>query len=322
MAIEAEQRYYLKLKAAHYYYEKDMTQAEIAAMLNISRITLGRLLREAKEEGMVKIEIMDHRNIRHCLDAEEELRSRFGLLDAKVVDCLFESDADTVNRQIALRAARYVEQLLQNGMRIAIGWGRTLEIMTQNLHKDKSITGLELVTLLGGASTVFSMIQPNILAQTFLEKYQGCGYILNAPYICQTEALCKSMKAEPGIADALRRSLDADITLIGIGEKPVVSERYRAYYNYDAGTIRMLQESGAVGDICAHFFDAEGKLCKTAVCRRVISIDPTDLKQHKKVIMIGGGENKHEGVLGALRGGYPHVLITDYTTARAVLDKM
>ena len=68
MSIGAEQRYYMKLKAVYYYYEKDYTQTEIAQMLNVSRITLSKLLKEAREEGMVKIEIVDYRNVRQLLE--------------------------------------------------------------------------------------------------------------------------------------------------------------------------------------------------------------------------------------------------------------
>ncbi|MBQ8918290.1 MAG: helix-turn-helix domain-containing protein, partial [Oscillospiraceae bacterium] len=88
MPIGAEQRYYLKLKAVYYYYEKDYTQTEIAQMLNVSRITLGKLLKEAREEGMVKIDIVDQRNVKKLLELEARLRDRFGLADVKVVDCV------------------------------------------------------------------------------------------------------------------------------------------------------------------------------------------------------------------------------------------
>lgn len=320
MALEAEQRYYMKLKAAYCYYEQDMTQAEIAQMLHISRLTLGRLLNEAREEGIVKIEIIDRRNMRHCLEAEADLRARYGLRDVKIVECM-DNDAAAVNRQIGLAAARYVAQILKSGQRIGIGWGRTLEQMAFNLHKNKHIRDLEIITLLGGASTVTSMIQPNNLVQTMLDKFGGIAHIINAPYICQTEALCNTMKEEPGIRNALELSRAADITLIGVGEKPSADGSSQDYYSLGRETVEMLLAHGAVGDICAHFFDKDGVLCDTSVCRRVVSIDPLELKSHKLVIMMGGGANKREALLGALRGGYPDVLITDYQTAKAVLEE-
>lgn len=319
MAIEVNQRYYMKLKAAYYYYERGMTQVEISELLHVSRLTLGRLLREAREEGIVNIQIVDHRGVRHCLEAEADLRDRFGLRDAKVVECIRVEDGESLNRQIGIAAAKLVEELLQSGMRIGIGWGRTLEQMTKSLHPNPKIRNLEVVTLLGGASTVTTMIQPNNLVQLLLQKYDGKGYVINAPYICQTEGLCRAMKAEPGVGNALSRSLSADITLIGVGEKPSW-DHSKEYYQFEDAEISILQEHGAVGDICAHFFDQNGKLCDTSICRRVVSIDPQELKAHKLVVMMGGGVSKREAVLGALRGGYMDILVTDYDTACSVLE--
>lgn len=56
------------------------------------RVTLSRLLEEAKAEGMIKFEIVDVRGAMKTLQLEEKLRQRFGLQDIKLVDC---SGADT-----------------------------------------------------------------------------------------------------------------------------------------------------------------------------------------------------------------------------------
>jgi len=320
MPIGAEQRYYLKLKAVYYYYEKDYTQTEIAQMLNVSRITLGKLLKEAREEGMVKIDIVDQRNVKHLLEMESRLRERFDLTDVKVVDCV-ENDKSEITRKIAMAAARYVEHILRPNTKIGIAWGHTLEMMVDFLSENRSVSGLEVVTLLGGAGTADSMIQPNILAQRLIQKYGGVGYIINAPYLCQSEELCQAIKREPHIADALERSKHTDMTLIGIGECPDLSAGYDSNYRYSNEITRELLEKHAVGDICANFFDINGNPCVSSVSGKVVSIDLADLREHKKVIAAGGGPNKHDSVLGALRGGYVDVLITDKFTADAVLSK-
>ena len=85
MSISQEHRYYLKLKALYYLYEKGYTQTEIAKRLNISRVTLGRLLDEAKAEGMIKFEIVDIRGTMKILQLEERLRQKFGLQDIKSI---------------------------------------------------------------------------------------------------------------------------------------------------------------------------------------------------------------------------------------------
>ena len=115
MSISQEHRYYLKLKALYYLYEEGYTQTEIAKLLNISRVTLSRLLEEAKAEGMIKFEIVDVRGAMKTLQLEEKLRQRFGLQDIKLVDCSG-ADTDTLTRKIGSEAASYFEQLVHNNM--------------------------------------------------------------------------------------------------------------------------------------------------------------------------------------------------------------
>ena len=86
MPIREHDRYYLKLKALDYLYNKNYTQTEISKRLNVSRVTLAKLLDEAKAEGMIKIEIVDVRNMQWMLQMEEELKNRFRLKDVLLVD--------------------------------------------------------------------------------------------------------------------------------------------------------------------------------------------------------------------------------------------
>ena len=161
MSISQEHRYYLKLKALYYLYEKGYTQTEIAKRLNISRVTLGRLLDEAKAEGMIKFEIVDIRGTMKTLQLEERLRQRFGLQDIKLVDCP-NADIDSVTKRIASEAATYFEQLVHSNMTIGLTWGRTLSCMIENLPSDKSIKDLLVYTLVGGS--LHSILLTNMTA--------------------------------------------------------------------------------------------------------------------------------------------------------------
>ena len=105
MALSADQRYYLKRKALYYYYEKNCSNTDIAKMLGISRVTLNRLLAEAKEEGMVKIEIIDTRNISHILELEDRIKSRYDMKYVKIVDT-DNTDQDALISKLALEGAR------------------------------------------------------------------------------------------------------------------------------------------------------------------------------------------------------------------------
>ena len=204
MSFTEEQRYYLKLKALYSLYEEGLSKTEIAKDLRISRVTLGKLLEEAKAEGMIKYEIVDVRGQMKLIQAEREMRENFGLRDIRLVET-GQADEETAVKRIAAEGAAYVSQILRSNMRIGLTWGRTLSNMIQELKPDPQITDLTVYTLVGGASTS-SNFQPNLLAQQLINKYNGQAIVMTAPFMCQREELCTEIKKEPSIAHILRAS--------------------------------------------------------------------------------------------------------------------
>lgn len=318
MPIPPDQRYYMKLKALYYLYEKNYTQTDIAKLLNISRVTLGKLLDEAREEGMIKIEIVDVRGSMRILQLEETLKQRFRLQDIKLVDCQ-SPEPDSIMRRIASEAAVYFEHQLRDGMSLGLTWGRTLNSMVEHLPDNHTIHDLSVYTLVGGSSSSADF-QPNILAQKIIHKYSGSTRIITAPFMCQSAELCQAIKKEPPIANILNASLDLDLTMVGIGEAPVRDAGHLSDYPFDTNIINELADAGAAGDICGNFFDINGHLCDTSLRDRIVSIDIRDLHRHRKVIGVGGGPAKVKSVLGALNGHYLSVLITDVQTASQVIE--
>ena len=100
MSISNDERYEVMLKAAYLYYVDDRTQSEISALLNISRPTIIKLLNQAKEEGIVKIEVIDIRKTNRFIEMESSLRSLLKLDDVKIV----EAKEPTINEWILFRA--------------------------------------------------------------------------------------------------------------------------------------------------------------------------------------------------------------------------
>ena len=317
MSISADQRYYLKQKALFYFYEKGYSNTDIAKMLGISRVTLNRLMMEAKEEGMVRIEIIDTKNLKKLLNLEDAIKNRYNLKYVKLVD-VNSADLDTVTSRLAAEGARHLDRYIHGGMKIGIGWGNTLSAMVGFLTPNNTISDLEVYTLLGGACSEANF-QPNLLAQSLINLYGGSSYIINAPFVCHSYLLCSEIKKEPSIANILKATRSLDIAIVGIGREPNQEHLEKSYYHFPPDIIDEIIKAGAVGDICGNFFDENGNICKTSVADRVVSIDINDLKQCSNVIAIAGGPAKVRSIRGALNGGFIDVLITDLNTAAALL---
>lgn len=308
----------LMVRAAYYYYEKGLTQTKISELLGVSRLTLGRILKQARAQGIVKIEINDSRNIKPILELEDKLCRHFHLSNAIVVNCVGSSTKE-VAPTLSRAAAGYVERNLRSGMHISMAWGHALNLMVESLVPDRSIKDLEVATLVGGSGSIDSLIQPEILASKFLSNFSGKGYAINAPFYCRSKEVCLNLREEPGVREVLEKGRLADMTLVGIGAPPQ-SENYWASSFYSDEEMQQIIDSGAVGDICGNYFNAQGLPCCGEINDRLVGTDLESLKTHKSVIALAGGTEKHESIAAALRGGYLNVLITDQHTAKAVLE--
>ena len=64
------------------YYEKNLTQSEIAKIMNLSRQTVSKLLGDAIKEKIVEIKIHDPEIT--CADLEKEICGKFGIKNARL----------------------------------------------------------------------------------------------------------------------------------------------------------------------------------------------------------------------------------------------
>src|SRR3982750_1027707 len=118
--MRSDNREDLLARVASLYYEYDYSQQQIGEMLTISRSNISRLLKEAKQKGLVEIRI--HKRIPTAPQTERELRERFGLHQAMVVN---HSDVEYEMRLASAGqlAAWYLEDLLRSNDVLAIAWG-------------------------------------------------------------------------------------------------------------------------------------------------------------------------------------------------------
>lgn len=320
MSLSREYRNELKVKAAYYFYKKNMTLSDIAKTLDISRVTLNRLLKDAVDEGIVRIEIFDKDNVLRLNELEEAAKERFLLQDVVIVNS-FPNDYAFITNEIALAASKFVERKMFSGMKISLTWGRTLELMMNYMKGNSYVKDIEVYTLMGAQDCMDIQMQPHAIAHDLLQKYDGRGFVMNAPYMCETEEACRIIMSDKDISTIVDRSKDSDITLVSIGPMPneTVSHVKR---KYDTEIIRELKKYGACGEMGMNFYDIRGNLCRAPICERFVKVGLEDWKQHKCVIGMGGGSKKVSAIVGALNGRYLDVLVTDHDTIVSVMEEM
>lgn len=305
----------LLARVAALYYEENLTQAEIARGIHTSRSTVSRLLQEARKTGIVEIAV--HYPWKRSRQMEQQLFQRFHLREVIVLDAQGLPYEETLDG-LGVLAARYLKSILIEGAILGISWGTAVHSTVQALRPDRGLP-ITVVQMIGAVGMGNPQIDGPDLARWLANVYGGEYRYLHAPLIVDDAQVREMLLQEPSIRETLSLAHRADIALLGIGSLvPDVSSLLRAGY-LDQEALDQLRAQGAVGDICARHYDAQGRMLDIELNHRIVGIELETLHSIERVIGVAGGEAKAEAILGALRGGHVNVLVTDDATARKVL---
>jgi len=299
-------------RIAWLYYKQNMTQSQIAKKFGMSRIKVLQLLRKAREEGMVHINIVTP--LYNCLSIEQKLTAIFHLKDAVVVPV--SDEEDNLRESLGKAAALYLERYLKSGNLFAVGWGLTISKIANFINPGK-ISNLRIVTLNGGL-TPFFFLNPYDIGGKLADIFGGECYYIHAPAITFSKELCRSFKSDVTVRQALEMAMQADYSMVGIGPAEMESTLVKLRYINLAET-ETLRRQGAVGDILSQFFNIKGEKVDCDLHEKIVAFPIENLRKMSNVIGLAGGKNKREAILGALHGRYIDILITDEETANKLI---
>lgn len=297
------------------YYKQNMTQSQIGKKLNISRIKVLNLLKQAREEGIVHINIVTP--LYNCLSLEQKLISTFRLKDAMVVPTPNGQD-EAIRESLGKATAQYLEHYLKSGSLFAVGWGTSI-VETVKFISPNEIKNVRVVTLLGGLTPAFSL-NPYDVGNKFASIVGGDCYYVHAPAITASAEICESFKSDITVKQALEMAYQADYVMVGIGVAGERSILVKMRY-INLSETEALRHQGAVGEILAQFYNLQGGKVDCNLHKRIVAFPIEDLSKMENVIGLAGGKAKVKAILGAIRGGFIKTLITDEETAKLLLEK-
>jgi deoxyribonucleoside regulator len=157
------------------------------------------------------------------------------------------------------------------------------------------------------------------LVRDLAVKLGGRYTYFNAPAFAATTADADALLGEPQVAASLALARAADICVLGVGRFITeTTKRFLTQANATDAEIREARENHVVGQLAGRFFDAEGKQVDLAIHRRLVSLDLTDLRTTRTIVVLAAGPAKKAAVEGALRGGLIDVLVCDRDLAEAL----
>lgn len=304
----------IRLRAAWMYYVEQRTQNEIAELLGVGRVTVVRLLADARARNEVKITI--EARLADTIRLERGLESAFGLENA-IVAPLSSPDADPVPA-ISAAAGEFISGTVASNMRVGVGWGRTL-YSTLPFIRGQTLTGFRVFSLLGGIIQA-RRFNPAEYAWQLAEMFQGEGFLVPAPAIVDSVATKRTLIERCGLGTVFEMAEELDAVFLSVGGTTATATSHRVGYLTDAQR-DSLAAAGAVGDLLFHFFDRNGRLVDHEINDRVMSVGIDRLRSAPVRLVASGGPDKVDALVGAMTLVNPTVLITDEATAASLLER-
>jgi deoxyribonucleoside regulator len=303
----------LAVRAAELYYEENKTQDEIGAILRITRWKVGRLLHQAREKGIVRIEIA-HPKARR-LGMEHELVERYGLSSAVVVP----RDSDTtLSDRVASAAADYLVSMRPRTHRLGVSWGDTLHRIALALPSQWS-TPVNVVQINGGVSRSRAPGLAAATATMIAAKSGGEVTLLPTPAIMERVDAKKAIESDRSVSSVLDQANNADTYLFSAGPATEVSIHLHSGY-IEPSDIERLQSLGAVGDVLGRYITPEGHIADRELDERTLGLSLETLRRAERSIAVVAGADKHPVARAIVTSGLATVLITDEDTADYLLN--
>ncbi|MBP2380435.1 sugar-binding transcriptional regulator [Brachybacterium sacelli] len=297
-------------RAATAYYLDDLRQAEVAERLGVSRPTVSKLLTEARRIGMVRFEVLDVGGP-DVSDLERRLRGLLGIDEVRI------APGDQTQREYRGIGDLLGEVLrgleLTRGDVLLISSGKTTHAVSR-MPGMPELRGVIIAPTVGGQQESDPAFQTNETVRNLATRTGAVPRFIFAPAL-PSPSLWRSLQADPSFVEITDLWTRAEVLVTGIGSPYGRRESLTSVVPREDAGLR-----GAVGDLCLHFFDAEGKEVLYPGSDRLVRPSVELLRSIPTSIALAAGGEKAPSIRAGAKAGLFTTLITDVPTAQEVLS--
>jgi len=177
----------LLAQVASMYYDEELTQNQIAAQLDLSRVKIYRLLKQAKAENVVQITV--NWPVKRAADLEQGLKEAFGLEEALVLKVSSQRHPRAL-QCLGQLGARYLERILTDGSTMAVCLGRT-SYETINAISPNFQARVRVAQAVGSMPLTMQELDSAALARELARKLGGEVLYLTSPLMSTWASSCQ-----------------------------------------------------------------------------------------------------------------------------------
>lgn len=300
----------LVVTVANLYYAEDLTQEEVAERLSLSRVAVTRILKRAREDGLVQITVK--RPLPDLYALGLRLERAFGLRAARVAAT--GSSADDSLENLGRAGAELLSRFALPGKRIGAAWSRTVSAIVPYVRRPAKppLCVNEL------AGTYLEPGVPYGVSWKLAERLGAPLETIPAPVLVRSAEAKALMLEERSVARSFENAAKVDVAFVGLGGVSADSSLMKTGYLTEEH-LREITEKGAVGDMLMRYFDAEGRHVRMSFEDRAVSPEWETLRRLPLVVAMAYGPSKLAAIKGALAGRLVQGLVTDRATAELLL---
>ncbi|WP_307446854.1 MULTISPECIES: sugar-binding domain-containing protein [Microbacterium] len=297
-----------------------MTQQEIGDEFAFSRVSISRLLEEARRRGVVRFDVgapvdRDRGLERELLTSLRASSSRAAaeLQACRVMPALHRGDA-AHRWRLGAHAAAVLASHLPEGGTLAIASSRTTAPLVRAGHLLPKLAFV--AELLGSSDRTAGMVAGGDLAQTIKAVHRP----IPAPFIRRLEEREFSAAARSRIRAAIESAVQADAALFGAGSMRRF-DGTGVHAPVSQQTLTEAAAAGAVGHCLGIFLDSRGREIPSVLDAVRVGASPTELRRVARRVLLVWTPEKAPIARAAVASALVTDLVTDETTARAILSE-
>ncbi|MFZ5975252.1 MAG: sugar-binding transcriptional regulator [Bacillota bacterium] len=311
---------WIVIKVAELYYLQGKSQKEIAFQLNISESTTSRLIRRAKEEGVVEFVIRNP--YMDSIALSNELIEKYGLKDAVVIPTsgMDFGDPMLIKKMVAREGARYLQRVLKPHDILGIAWGGTIYHLIHYLNPCQKSDN-SFITLHGSLSRCAYELDARTLVSRMAMALGGTQHALLCESLFKTAEIVQHIRNEESAKQIFKLFDQITISLSGVGSLYPLADSPLARIQYlHPSEFEDLKSKGVYGDLMLRFFDKDGQECESSLVDRTLAISFDTYKKIPCKIVVASGAHKAHTIRAILKGKLLDVLIVDFDLARETLE--
>lgn len=300
----------LAAEVARAHYLRGGSKVDIAAEMGLSRFKVARLLELAREQGMVRIEIVE--------PVEEQVRGlaaqlieRLGLVACWVVPEPADGDR---RRALGQACATLLGRLLGPGDVLGLPWSRSVHAMVDVLRTLPRVPVVQLSGAVAGAAVDSSAVD---VVRRAARVAGGGRQVFFAPLVMPDEEAAAAVRRDPAVRDTLAAASEVTVAMVGVGAWS--PQESTVFDGVDAATQDAVREAGAVGEAAGVFFDARGRVLDVPLAQRVVALDGAQLLAIPTVLSSCQDVARVPALAAAVQGGLVNALVLTVDVAEELL---